>query len=51
MGLSTVKILVRHVSPNVIGPMIVVAGMNIPAAIAVEADQRGADRRSGLRAG
>lgn len=37
MGLPTFKILVRHVMPNVIGPMIVVAGMNIPAAISVEA--------------
>lgn len=37
MGLSTVKILVRHVLPKVTGPMIVVAGMIIPAAIAVEA--------------
>lgn len=37
MGLSTLRILSRHVLPNVIGPMIVVAGMNFPAAIAVEA--------------
>lgn len=37
MGLSTLKILLRHVLPNLIGPMIVVAGMNIPAAISVEA--------------
>lgn len=37
MGLSTPQILTWHVLPNVIGPMIVVAGMNFPAAIAVEA--------------
>jgi peptide/nickel transport system permease protein len=37
MGLSTLRILRRHVLPNVIGPLIVVAGMTIPAAIAVEA--------------
>jgi peptide/nickel transport system permease protein len=37
MGLSTFRILRRHVLPNVIGPLIVVAGMTIPAAISVEA--------------
>ena len=37
MGLATFKILRRHVLPNVIGPLIVVAGMTIPAAISVEA--------------
>ncbi len=37
MGLSTFRILIRHVLPNVIRPLIVVAGMTIPAAINVEA--------------
>jgi peptide/nickel transport system permease protein len=37
MGLSTFRILRRHVLPNVIGPLIVVGGMTIPAAISVEA--------------
>ena len=37
MGLPTYLIPRRHALPNVIGPLIVVAGMTIPAAISVEA--------------
>lgn len=37
MGLAGWKIMLRHFVPNVIGPMIVLAGMNLPVAITVEA--------------
>jgi peptide/nickel transport system permease protein len=37
MGLPHGKIILRHVIPNIIGPMIVLASMNIPVAITIEA--------------
>lgn len=37
MGLPPYKIILRHVVPNIIGPMIVLASMNIPVAITIEA--------------
>jgi peptide/nickel transport system permease protein len=37
LGISTPRLLWRHFIPNIIGPMVVVAGMAIPAAITVEA--------------
>jgi peptide/nickel transport system permease protein len=37
MGLPAAKIILRHFVPNVIGPMIVLAGMNVPAVITLEA--------------
>jgi peptide/nickel transport system permease protein len=37
IGLPVWKIVPRHFIPNVIGPMIVLAGMNLPVAITVEA--------------
>lgn len=37
IGLPIWKIVPRHFIPNVIGPMIVLAGMNLPVAITVEA--------------
>ncbi len=37
IGLPIWKVVPRHFIPNVIGPMIVLAGMNLPVAITVEA--------------
>jgi len=37
MGVAGWKIMLRHFVPNVIGPMVVLAGMNLPVAITVEA--------------
>lgn len=37
LGISTPRLLWRHFIPNIIGPMVVVAGMSVPAAISVEA--------------
>jgi peptide/nickel transport system permease protein len=37
IGLPIWKVVPRHFVPNVIGPMIVLAGMNLPVAITVEA--------------
>jgi peptide/nickel transport system permease protein len=37
MGLPIAKIVIRHFVPNVIGPMIVLAGMNVPVVITMEA--------------
>jgi peptide/nickel transport system permease protein len=37
MGLSRLKIVLRHVIPNIIGPMIVLASMNLPVVITIEA--------------
>jgi peptide/nickel transport system permease protein len=37
LGISTPRLLWRHFIPNIIGPMVVVAGMSVPAAITVEA--------------
>ncbi|MBN8631199.1 MAG: ABC transporter permease [Rhodobacterales bacterium] len=37
MGLPMHKIMLRHVVPNIIGPMIVLASMNVPSVITTEA--------------
>ncbi|MER9714452.1 ABC transporter permease [Mesorhizobium sp. M0174] len=37
MGASTTRILAVHVLPNVIGPLIILVSMDVPAVIAVEA--------------
>ncbi|WP_371229459.1 ABC transporter permease [Roseovarius sp. 2305UL8-3] len=37
MGASTARILLRHMLPNVIGPVMIVASMDIPLVIGVEA--------------
>ena len=37
MGLPAPKIVVRHVLPNILGPVIVLASMNIPSVITAEA--------------
>ncbi|MEZ5777296.1 MAG: ABC transporter permease [Paracoccaceae bacterium] len=37
MGLSQTKVILRHIIPNIIGPMIVLASMNLPVVITIEA--------------
>lgn len=37
MGASTTRILAVHVTPNVIGPLLILVSMDIPAVIAVAA--------------
>ena len=37
MGLSQPRIILRHIVPNIIGPMIVLASMNVPVVITIEA--------------
>jgi peptide/nickel transport system permease protein len=37
LGLPAHKLVVRHFVPNVIGPLIILASMNIPVVITVEA--------------
>jgi len=37
IGASTVRILVRHIIPNSIGPLLILMAMDIPAVIAIEA--------------
>ncbi len=37
LGASTARIVFRHVIPNIAGPLIVVAGMEVPAVITIEA--------------
>ncbi len=37
MGLSRPLIILRHIVPNIIGPMIVLASMNVPVVITIEA--------------
>ena len=37
LGLSTATILLRHIVPNTIGPILIVASMDVPFVIAVEA--------------
>jgi len=37
MGASTSRILARHIMPNVIGPLLILASMDIPVVIAIEA--------------
>ena len=37
MGAGTIRILARHILPNIIGPVVIVASMDIPAVIALEA--------------
>ena len=37
LGLSPIKIVLRHFLPNVAGPLIVLASMNVPVVITVEA--------------
>ncbi len=37
MGVSTLRILLVHILPNVIGPLIILASMDIPTVIALEA--------------
>ena len=37
MGISTPKILLRHILPNTIGPILIVASMDVPFVIATEA--------------
>lgn len=37
LGASTARILRRHVMPNVIGPMIILAAMDVPVVVTIEA--------------
>ena len=37
MGASNARILFRHILPNVIGPLVILASMDIPVVIAIEA--------------
>lgn len=37
MGLTQPNIILRHIVPNIIGPMIVLASMNVPVVITIEA--------------
>ena len=37
MGLAQPRIILRHIVPNIIGPMIVLASMNVPVVITIEA--------------
>ncbi|HEV8389375.1 MAG TPA: ABC transporter permease [Dongiaceae bacterium] len=37
LGLPTAKLILRHFLPNVLGPLIVLASMNIPVVITIEA--------------
>jgi peptide/nickel transport system permease protein len=37
MGASTPRVLVRHILPNVVGPLFIIASMDIPTVIAIEA--------------
>lgn len=37
MGLPQYKIVPRHIVPNIVGPMIVLASMNVPVVITIEA--------------
>ena len=37
LGLPTGKLILRHFAPNVLGPLIVLASMNIPVVITIEA--------------
>ncbi|MGB7285521.1 MAG: ABC transporter permease [Salaquimonas sp.] len=37
MGMSRIRILVRHILPNIIGPILILASMDIPVYIAAEA--------------
>jgi peptide/nickel transport system permease protein len=37
LGLPTRKLVLRHLMPNVVGPLIVLASMNIPVVITIEA--------------
>ena len=37
MGASTARILTVHILPNVIGPILILASMDIPVVIAIEA--------------
>ena len=37
MGASTLRVLTRHILPNIVGPLIIVASMDIPSVITLEA--------------
>jgi peptide/nickel transport system permease protein len=37
LGASTLKVLIRHVMPNVIGPLLILAAMDVPVVVTVEA--------------
>ena len=37
LGAGTFKVLVRHVMPNVIGPLLILAAMDVPVVVTVEA--------------
>ncbi len=37
MGTSTPRIMIRHLLPNVVGPLLIIASMDIPVVIAIEA--------------
>lgn len=37
LGVSTARILWRHITPNVIGPMFILAAMDVPVVVTVEA--------------
>jgi peptide/nickel transport system permease protein len=37
MGASMVRVLVRHILPNILGPLIIIASMDIPSVITLEA--------------
>lgn len=37
LGLSMIAIIIRHIVPNIIGPLLVVASMDIPVVITIEA--------------
>jgi peptide/nickel transport system permease protein len=37
MGASTARVLIRHILPNIVGPLIIIASMDIPSVITLEA--------------
>jgi peptide/nickel transport system permease protein len=37
MGASVVRVLIRHILPNIVGPLIIIASMDIPSVITLEA--------------
>jgi peptide/nickel transport system permease protein len=37
MGASMVRVLIRHILPNIVGPLIIIASMDIPSVITLEA--------------
>jgi len=37
MGAGTLRVLFRHVMPNVVGPLLILAAMNVPVVVTIEA--------------